>query len=481
MLGATNVSWAAAPGGGRAFFSADLSQAHPSPSGKTVVVASTHGRRAIGGSGLYVNLHAFMAQGGKFDEQGLGKFVAWECENMQLKLEGTVLTCVCDLTKGVRPIQEGQVNILSSTKGNHLIGDSQVLLSCTIYAAAAAAPNLPRLAVYAGDTTALKRKATDGALVRCSKRRRKIGSFTPVFFPGPDSSAAVAAAVAGAKASVDVVAGALGDAGVVEALVARQQAGVKVRILVDKDHYAGSGLESVVSLGVTLDVRQSKGPRPLNLCFCIVDDGASVVVGSGQFQREKAGWMDAVVCDRSDVTAKFVDEFERLWEGVPEDTVAPAESGARLNDVAVLLFPDRDGSNQDQLFEVLGAATASLDICMNAVSSPAAVAALVDAQKRGLRVRLVTDTVRFLYETSEAMKELRKAGIEVKFDGTRATMDHRFVVVDSRTVITGSFSFAEKPTGAEPLEAALIVHNSPALAQAYARQFDSLWRVFRKL
>ncbi len=96
------------------------------------------------------------------------------------------------------------------------------------------------------------------------------------------------------------------------------------------------------------------------------------------------------------------------------------------------------------------------------------VAAIIAAHRRGVAVTVIVDKIS-AHQRGEGVTAVSAAGIAVLVDRKPRIAHSKVVVIDGRTVITGSFNFsaAAQCCNAENL---LIVH-SPALAAAYAANF----------
>ena len=53
-------------------------------------------------------------------------------------------------------------------------------------------------------------------------------------------------------------------------------------------------------------------------------------------------------------------------------------------------------------------------------------------------------------------------------------VDHKFAVIDNKTVITGSFNWS--PSAAHTNDETLLIIESPQLAAHFTREMDRLWR-----
>jgi len=136
----------------------------------------------------------------------------------------------------------------------------------------------------------------------------------------------------------------------------------------------------------------------------------------------------------------------------------------------------RKRSVAEVLEEVIHSARKSVDGALYRFNSRRLAQALQEANDRGLRVRLVLDYNK--YEESQATRELlSKSSVPFRLsygkDGPGSKMHHKFVLVDSQTVVTGSYNWT---LGSEEknYENVLILHD-PQQLEVYRQEFDALW------
>jgi len=89
----------------------------------------------------------------------------------------------------------------------------------------------------------------------------------------------------------------------------------------------------------------------------------------------------------------------------------------------------------------INATQRTLDVCAHELDNKVIVEALVNAKRRGVNVRLVTET---LYLEESGVKALQAAGVPVVDDQRDgALMHNKFMVFDNQAVWTGSMNFTE--------------------------------------
>jgi len=97
-------------------------------------------------------------------------------------------------------------------------------------------------------------------------------------------------------------------------------------------------------------------------------------------------------------------------------------------------------------------------------SHPEIAKALVEAKQRGVEVKVLLDRSN-LSQNYSKMKDLQKAGIEVKIDKVPGIAHNKVMILDEKIVITGSFNFTKNADNSNA-ENVLIVE-SKDIAQKY--------------
>jgi phosphatidylserine/phosphatidylglycerophosphate/cardiolipin synthase-like enzyme len=102
-------------------------------------------------------------------------------------------------------------------------------------------------------------------------------------------------------------------------------------------------------------------------------------------------------------------------------------------------------------------------------SSTAIRNALLNAQKRGVKVEIIFDRTEQKDQNYRSTKAFLKSGIAVYLDGNHTIAHNKVIVIDRETVITGSFNFtnAAESDNAENV----LVIKSKTLAAPYAENW----------
>ena len=120
-------------------------------------------------------------------------------------------------------------------------------------------------------------------------------------------------------------------------------------------------------------------------------------------------------------------------------------------------------------------ATQYIFVAVYALTSPLAVKALVEAKKRGLDVRVITDRERLEDAKQQAaVATLRLAGIPIKVNQHDALMHLKQVVVDDEVNASGSMNHTT--SGNRYNDERLDVIRDHAIAVKAREKFLSMWR-----
>jgi hypothetical protein len=100
----------------------------PSKSGKTIIVASTRGNKTVPGREEKIGLNIYR-QETKKPAKGRRK----SFKNVEMEVQGDVMTITIDLSKDFGPSKSGQTTIIASTEGNQLVFGREEKIGLNVY------------------------------------------------------------------------------------------------------------------------------------------------------------------------------------------------------------------------------------------------------------------------------------------------------------------------------------------------------------
>ncbi len=128
------------------------------------------------------------------------------------------------------------------------------------------------------------------------------------------------------------------------------------------------------------------------------------------------------------------------------------------------------GGPDKALAEAIDAARVSVDLAVLQLNLWSVRDALVNAHKRGVNVRLVTDSD---YLDEKEIDQLNQAGIEVLGDRREGLMHNKFTVIDRQEVWTGSMNYTVNEAYRNNNN--LVRIYSTELAQNYTAEFEEMF------
>jgi len=122
--------------------------------------------------------------------------------------------------------------------------------------------------------------------------------------------------------------------------------------------------------------------------------------------------------------------------------------------------------------ELIAATRKTLDICVFTITDDRLTIAVMDAHRRGVQVRIITDNDKAADLGSDADR-LRDAGVQLRIDRTQYHMHHKFAIFDRSLLLNGSYNWTRG--AAEQNEENFLVLSHRPLITRYQEQFDTLW------
>lgn len=144
-----------------------------------------------------------------------------------------------------------------------------------------------------------------------------------------------------------------------------------------------------------------------------------------------------------------------------------------------ILF-SRSGSIADFVERSLLDAHRSVDAAVYRLDLPRLARALLEAKRKMLRLRLILDWGKY-HQSAETRDLVARNELPFRICGGRkdaSKMHHKFVIVDGRLVLTGSYNWT-KESELNNYEN-LVVISEPSAVEGYAREFEALWAIAKE-
>jgi phosphatidylserine/phosphatidylglycerophosphate/cardiolipin synthase-like enzyme len=127
------------------------------------------------------------------------------------------------------------------------------------------------------------------------------------------------------------------------------------------------------------------------------------------------------------------------------------------------------GGCTEVIVRELSAARREVLVQAYSFSCPAIAEALIAARQRGVAVHVLLDRANET-ETYSELGPLEHHGLEVLIDAKHAIAHNKVIIIDRRTLLTGSFNFTRQAE-LENAENLLVVKGCPGIVSAYVHNF----------
>ena len=160
-----------------------------------------------------------------------------------------------------------------------------------------------------------------------------------------------------------------------------------------------------------------------------------------------------------------------------EDTLKlllPVTEAETPSSAARCFFAPEDDCPKE-ITRLLRNAHATIDICVFTITDDRITRAILEAARRRVRVRILTDDDKS-HDRGSDVEELVRAGIPLRTDRSDAHMHHKFALFDRRTLLTGSYNWTR--SASRDNQENFIVTDDARLVESFSNAFERLWSSF---
>ena len=130
---------------------------------------------------------------------------------------------------------------------------------------------------------------------------------------------------------------------------------------------------------------------------------------------------------------------------------------------------------ENMIVEQINKAQTSIDVAVYAINNPHIVNALLNARKRQVKIRILTDKLQASNKYS-LVPFMYKNGLDIKVNSKYKIEHNKFAVFDYSAVITGSFNWTNAAS-LKNSENCLLITDEPQTVKDYQTRFEHLWLV----
>jgi phosphatidylserine/phosphatidylglycerophosphate/cardiolipin synthase-like enzyme len=127
---------------------------------------------------------------------------------------------------------------------------------------------------------------------------------------------------------------------------------------------------------------------------------------------------------------------------------------------------------QKEIIKNINQAETSINIAMYTFTDKEIALALINAQERGLKVRVFLDRSQ-IGSTYSISRFLVQNGIKVRISSNNYIMHHKFAIIDNRLLLTGSYNWTLSANNRN--DENLMAIDDPEIIKIFQNQFVNLW------
>ena len=291
---------------------------------------------------------------------------------------------------------------------------------------------------------------------------------------GPDAD--LAAAIDDAQESVDVAVYRLDLWSIRDALLQAHRRGLEVRVVTEDENTSEDEILALQSAGVP--VVDDGRPHLMHHKFLVID-GQEVWTGSMNLTVNGAYRNDnnLVRIASSTIAERFTDEFEDMFLEDRFGALSKAnlpQGWVPLDTASIAVFFSPEDGILREILDHVYAAKQEVVLMAYAFTSDPLAQALLEQSRAGVEVRGVVEASQVDAAGADTL-ELRQAGLDLRLDNNPASMHHKVLILDSETVIFGSYNFTR--SAEEANDEALLIVRDARLAQAFLIEFERIYRL----
>lgn len=290
---------------------------------------------------------------------------------------------------------------------------------------------------------------------------------------GPDAH--LVSAIDRARLSVDMAIYDLNLWSIRDALLAAHRRGVAVRVVCESDNMDRPEMQTLIEAGIPILCDRRQGL--MHNKFVIIDR-LEVWTGSMNFTLRGAyqNNNNLIRIRSTNLARNYLVEFEEMFVDDLFGPRSPANtpySTLSIDGTLLEVYFSPDDGAAREIVRLIGDADESIYFLAFSFTSDDIGAAMLDRAEAGVTVAGVIEASQYRTNVGSEFDTLRAAGLDVRLDGNPYNMHHKVIVLDGKTVITGSYNFsasAEKRND----ENTLVIHNED-VAGLFLEEFE---RVF---
>lgn len=287
-------------------------------------------------------------------------------------------------------------------------------------------------------------------------------------------------AINNAKTSIDMAIYNLTLDNVGNALLDAHKRGVTVRIAMESEAMEKDLPEKLQEAGIPIVGDQREGL--MHNKFTIIDR-QEVWMGSMNYTSTSAykDFNNLVRFQSQDLVNDYQAEFNQMFEqkkfGNDKEAVSPGhETSVEGVPVAVYFSPEDDVATH--VIPEIEQAKKSINFLAYSFTSDDIASAMRARADDGVQVKGVFDESQNKSNKGGEFDQFKKDGVDVSLDGISGLLHDKVIIIDGKTVITGSYNFSANAERTN--DENLVIIHSQEIADQYLQHFNQVYESAQK-
>ena len=271
---------------------------------------------------------------------------------------------------------------------------------------------------------------------------------------------------------------------ILEALTSAQNRNVNIRIVYDKNPNPNyyPDIDEFIKLFKNKRSDEILEKKSLTSILMhnkfIISDIKLVLTGSMNFTNTDLSGFNAnnVLIINSEQIAKYYKkEFEQMYKGkfhLLKKKFSEKNSFSIDDTNFRIYFSPQDKTIESAIIPLIDNAEKYIYIPIFVITHKNMCKSLIEAQKRGVDVRIILDATSIRARNS-THNYLRNNGIKLKTENYAGKMHSKSIIIDDKYVVTGSMNFSN--SGENKNDENTVIIENPRLAEFYKGYFEFLW------
>ncbi|MBD3288778.1 phospholipase [candidate division KSB1 bacterium] len=268
---------------------------------------------------------------------------------------------------------------------------------------------------------------------------------------------------------------------VAEALIEAHHRGVEVLWVTDNEH----GLEADHETGhgqfamlqeAGIPVKDDARGALMHNKFWIFDGeivwtGSTNITQNGIFKNNN----NVITIKSPELAMIYEAEFQEMWQGNEfgiTSTSTPDRQKIAINGNDIQVFFAAEDDVAEKLLPIIESAQNSIRFMAFSFTHNGMGDAILNRARAGIDVKGIFE-LRGSETSYSELGKLHRAGVPVRQDGNPRTFHHKVIIIDNKTVVTGSFNFSNNAN--KNNDENVIVINNRDISQQYTNEFERRW------